>query len=91
MKTNAKILASLSVLALLGGCAALGGKGPKDTPTIGKRIDILGTEADSVADPNLAGVSVILPPAATNANWSQPGGKRMKLRGAPKCRLQPRR
>lgn len=81
MKTNAKILASLSVLALLGGCAALGGKGPKDTPTIGKRIDILGTEADSVADPNLAGVSVILPPAATNANWSQPGGNAAKSPG----------
>lgn len=81
MKKQAKTLAVLGLLAVLGGCGAFGGDGKKDTPTIGKRIDILGTEADTVADPNLAGVSVILPPAATNANWSQPGGNAAKAPG----------
>ncbi len=74
MKKQAIIFSSLVAVALLGGCSALGGGDKKDTPTIGKRIDILGTEADTVADPNLAGISVILPPVATNANWPQPGG-----------------
>lgn len=81
MKKQAIILSSLAAIVLLGGCSALGGDGKKDTPTIGKRIDILGTEADTVADPNLAGVSVILPPAATNTNWSQPGGNAAKAPG----------
>ena len=81
MKKHATIISSLAAIALLGGCSALGGGDKKDTPTIGKRIDILGTEADTVADPNLAGISVILPPAATNANWSQPGGNAAKSPG----------
>lgn len=81
MKKHATIIASLAAIALLGGCSALSGNGKKDTPTIGKRIDILGTEADTVADPNLAGVSVILPPPAANTNWSQPGGNAAKAPG----------
>ncbi len=81
MKKQAIIFSSLVAVALLGGCSALGGGDKKDTPTIGKRIDILGTEADTVADPNLAGISVILPPVATNANWSQPGGNAAKSPG----------
>jgi outer membrane protein assembly factor BamB len=65
----------------LSSCGVLGGGKKKDTPTIGNRIDILGTEADTKADPNLAGVSVILPPAAANANWAQPGGNAAKAPG----------
>ena len=49
VKKHATIISSLAAIALLGGCSALGGGDKKDTPTIGKRIDILGTEADSVA------------------------------------------
>lgn len=81
VKTHAKILATVGLVALLGGCGVLGGGDKKETPTIGKRIDILGTEADTIADPNLAGISVILPPPVTNANWSQPGGNAAKSPG----------
>ncbi len=81
MKKTGKILATLSLVAMLGGCGAFGGDGKKETPTIGKRIDILGTEADTVVDPALSGISVILPPASTNSNWSQPGGNAAKSPG----------
>jgi outer membrane protein assembly factor BamB len=78
-KTN--LLIVIGALAL-GGCAILGGDGKKkETPTIGNRVDILGTEADTKADPNLAGISVILPPAVTNINWAQPGGNAAKAPG----------
>jgi outer membrane protein assembly factor BamB len=65
----------------LGGCGVLGGGKKKETPTIGNRVDILGTEADTKVDANLAGISVILPPAATNPNWAQPGGNAAKAPG----------
>lgn len=85
MKQQMKRATSLLILTsalVLSGCAALGGGGKKkDTPTIGNRVDILGTEADTKADPNLAGISVILPPATTNPNWAQPGGNAAKAPG----------
>jgi outer membrane protein assembly factor BamB len=68
----------------LSGCSTLGlgGDGKKkDTPTVGNRIDILGSEADTKADPSLAGIEVILPPAQTNDNWAQPGGNSAKSLG----------
>jgi outer membrane protein assembly factor BamB len=81
VKHKTKILIIASALAL-SGCAALGGGGKKkETPTIGNRIDILGTEADTKVDANLAGISVILPPAQTNTNWAQPGGNASKAPG----------
>jgi outer membrane protein assembly factor BamB len=80
--TAKKIIALTLAASLLSGCAVLGGKGKKkDTPTIGSRIDILGTEADTKADPNLAGLSVILSAPSTNANWPQPGGNAAKSPG----------
>jgi outer membrane protein assembly factor BamB len=81
MKRATPLLILASALAL-SGCAVLGGGDKKkETPTIGKRVDILGTEADTRADPNLAGISVILPPATTNPNWAQPGGNAAKAPG----------
>lgn len=80
MKHSKIILICAGALAL-SSCGALGGGKKKDTPTIGNRIDILGTEADTKADPNLAGISVILPPATTNPNWAQPGGNAAKAPG----------
>ncbi len=69
----------------MSGCAAIkgiaGGGDKKSTPTIGNRIDILGTEADTSADLNLANIAVILPPAATNIDWAQPGGNAAKSPG----------
>lgn len=80
MKHNTKFLIIAGALAL-SGCGVLGGDKKKDTPTIGNRIDILGTEADTKVDANLAGISVILPPAVTNTNWAQPGGNAAKAPG----------
>lgn len=80
-----KIMAAMAALSMLSGCSAIqgiaGGGDQKTTPTIGNRIDILGTVVDSKADPNLANISVILPPAAINPNWSQPGGNASKAIG----------
>jgi outer membrane protein assembly factor BamB len=70
-----------SALALSGCGAFGGGDKKKETPTVGNRVDILGTEADTKTDANLGGISVILPPAQTNANWAQPGGNAAKAPG----------
>jgi outer membrane protein assembly factor BamB len=79
---RAKFFIALAVTAsLLPGCAILKGSGKKNTPTVGNRVDILGTEADTKVDPNLAGIAVILAPPETNANWSQPGGNAAKSPG----------
>ena len=86
MNTASKILLALAASTTLGGCAVIDGvrgdAGKKNnTPTIGNRVDILGTERDTEADPALAGVSVILSEATTNADWPQPGGNAAKSPG----------
>ncbi len=80
MKHSTKILIVAGALALAG-CGVLGGGDKKGTPTIGNRVDILGTAADTKVDASLSGVSVILPPAVTNTNWAQPGGNAAKAPG----------
>jgi outer membrane protein assembly factor BamB len=81
VKHSSKILIAVAALAV-SGCSVFGGDGKKkETPTIGNRVDILGTEADTKTDANLAGIAVILPPPATNANWAQPGGNAAKSPG----------
>jgi outer membrane protein assembly factor BamB len=83
-KNLAKIVAAASLLALLSGCAAIKGltsSDPKSTPTIGNRVDILGTQVTTDADPNLANISVIMPPETQNAAWAQPGGNAAKSPG----------
>jgi outer membrane protein assembly factor BamB len=73
---------ALAAASLLGGCGILGGKGEKKTtPTIGERIPVLATEKSIEVDPELAGVAVVLPPAAVNAQWAQPGGNAAKSMG----------
>jgi outer membrane protein assembly factor BamB len=85
VKFGSKILVLASAVSLMSGCAAIqgiaGGGGKKSTPTIGNRIDILGTEANTDADANLAGLAVILPPPEVNAGWPQPGGNAAKSPG----------
>ncbi len=85
MKFGSKILVLALAATTISGCAAVkgitGGAGKKTTPTIGNRIDILGTEANTDADPNLTGISVILPAAEVNAAWPQPGGNAAKSPG----------
>ncbi len=78
----------LIAVASLGisGCARLGiggeDKKPK-TPTIGKRIPVLTSEVGVEVDPSLADVAVLLPPAAPNENWAQPGGNGSKSMDHP--------
>ncbi len=85
MKLGSKILIALAATSMMSGCAAIkgiaGGGDKKSTPTIGNRIDILGTEANTDADPNLANIAVILPPAEVNPAWPQPGGNAAKSPG----------
>jgi len=64
------------------GCGVFKGKGGPKTPTVGERIPILSRiEAGAKVDPALEGVSVILPPAETNADWAQAGGTANKAYG----------
>ena len=71
------------ILALgLSGCGVLGGKGKPTTPTVGNRIPILSrVESGAKVDPALAGVAVVLPPAASNPEWPQAGGTASKSYG----------
>lgn len=74
---------TLGTMALaLAGCGVLGrgggSKRPK-TPTIGERIPILTSESNADVDPSLTDVSVLLPPAQANSEWTQPGGNGPKV------------
>jgi outer membrane protein assembly factor BamB len=86
MKTISKLLLAFVATTTLGGCAVLDGvrgdSGKKNnTPTVGNRVAILGTERDTEVDPALAGVAVTLPPAFPNDAWAQPGGNAAKAPG----------
>jgi len=71
------------ILALsLAGCGAFGGKGKPHTPTVGNRIPILSrVESGAKVDANLANVTVIVPPATSNADWPQAGNTASKSYG----------
>ncbi len=86
LKTVTKLLLVLAASTTLGGCAVLDGvrgdAGKKNnTPTVGSRVAILGTERDTDIDPALANVAVTLPPANINEAWAQPGGNASKSPG----------
>lgn len=86
MKTVSKLLLVLAASTTLGGCAVLDGvrgdAGKKNnTPTVGSRVAILGTERDTDIDAALANVAVTLPPATLNEAWAQPGGNASKSPG----------
>ncbi len=69
----------------LAGCAGglFGGGDDKDqTPTTGNRVPILSRIATDIsADPALANVAVVVPPAQTNETWPQAGGNAAKVPG----------
>ena len=81
----APMMASLLALSLAGCSGGLFGGGGDDddkTPTVGNRIPILSRIATDIsADPALADVAVIVPPAVTNETWSQAGGNAAKVAG----------
>jgi outer membrane protein assembly factor BamB len=84
-RTWARVLMLPFLVAGLAGCGTLGiggEKKDKGTPTVGNRQPILSRIAGEVkADPALASVSVVLPPARTNAEWPQAGGNAAKAPG----------
>ncbi|KLI63471.1 pyrrolo-quinoline quinone [Aurantiacibacter marinus] len=81
------LLSALALTAALAltGCETLGiggGDDEPDTPTVGNRQPILSRIAtEIVADPALANVAVVVPPAQANASWPQAGGNAAKVSG----------
>ena len=71
---------ALVALTALGACGAFKG-GSKKTPVIGERIPILVSESDAKVDPAISGLDVLLPAAAVNSDWMQPGGNAEKSMG----------
>jgi len=82
--THTRRFASVMVLTAalaLAGCGIFG-KGKPTTPTVGNRVPILSQIANEVeVDRSLASVSVVLPPAQANSEWSQAGGTASKSYG----------
>ncbi|MEZ5695377.1 MAG: PQQ-binding-like beta-propeller repeat protein [Sphingomonadaceae bacterium] len=59
-----------------------GGGDKKNTPTVGERTPILSKiESGAQVDPNLQGITVVLPPPQANAEWAQAGGTASKAYG----------
>ncbi len=76
-------VAGLAAFALAG-CSIIGGGSDDsdDTPSLGNRTPILSRIATDIsADPVLANVAVVLPPAETNADWPQGGRNASKVTG----------
>jgi len=87
------VAASLAAALLaLSGCAHhLPHKAKPATPTNGNREAILSrVESAARADADLAGVSVVLPAAQTNADWAQPNGSAAKTYGNLTLATQPK-
>lgn len=85
-RSRSKTAALLTVLLAASACSMFGaGGGSKKprTPVLGDRMPILTSEAQAEADPSLAGVDVLLPPAAANDSWGQPGGNAAKSMDHP--------
>ncbi|MDT8758649.1 PQQ-like beta-propeller repeat protein [Sphingomonas psychrotolerans] len=81
MNNKVRVAAGLAALAMVSGCGIFKGNGGKKTPVLGERVPILVSERDVVADKSLAGVEVLLPEAAANDGWRQPGGNAAKSMG----------
>ncbi len=50
-------------------------------PTIGRRVSVLAFEQDVLAEPEIAEIQVVLPPAQANPAWTQPGGSASRAMG----------
>lgn len=80
---RAALLAGMLAASLTGCKGGLfGGGDDKTTPTVGNRTPILSRiESGAEVDPALAAISVVLPPARANAEWTQTGGSASKSYG----------
>ena len=91
MKSRFVTAAALAALMATSGCGIFKGGGPKKTPTVGKRVSILGSENRAEVDETIASVQVLLPPPAPNDAWSQPGGNAAKAMGHLALAASPQR
>lgn len=80
MNRSATTTIVLASMIALSACGAFKG-GKKKTPTLGDRVPILASESAAEPDATIAGVQVLLPPAAVNDAWTQPGGDAAKSMG----------
>lgn len=71
---------TIAGLVALSACSAMKGHHRK-TPTLGERVPILASENAIEIDKTVADVQVLLPPAAVNDAWTQPGGDAAKSMG----------
>jgi len=81
MNNKLRVAGALAALALVSGCGVFKGQGKK-TPVLGERVPILMSENDITSDKSLANVDVIVPEAAVNEDWTQPGGNAAKSMGS---------
>jgi len=81
--TSVRVALALALTLGLSACGGglFGGDGKKVTPTVGNRVPVLSRVEGAKIDPALAGVSVIVPPASVNADWTQAGGNADKSYG----------
>ena len=81
---SARALLATALAGSLAACSGglFGGGDKATTPTLGERKPVL-SRIDQTAevDPALAGVSVVLPPAQSNSEWTQAGGNAAKSYG----------
>jgi outer membrane protein assembly factor BamB len=75
-----RVPVAIAALLALSACGIIKG-GHKKTPTLGDRVPILMSESEVTADKTLSDVQVLLPPAAANDSWAQPGGNASKSMG----------
>jgi outer membrane protein assembly factor BamB len=80
MIKSVRIPVALAALVALSACGIFKGGGNK-TPVLGQRVPILAGESGITADKSIAEVQVVLPMAAVNAGWTQPGGNASKMMG----------
>lgn len=69
------------VLIALASCGIFRGSGKDKTKLGGERLAVLTFETKTVADPDLAGTPVALPPPTPNADWTQAGGSASRTLG----------
>lgn len=79
MKKSWRMTVAAAAILSLSACGVF--KGGRKTPTLGDRVPILVSENAAESDKSIADVQVLLPPAAANDSWTQPGGSPSKSMG----------
>lgn len=88
---RAPLAGALVAATLLTGCGIFkggGDKGPK-TAVLGERIPVLTVESSAGTDASISATQVLVPPADTNAEWTQPAGNAQKAIGNVALGAQP--